>query len=54
MPAAQVTPFEELHEPTEQSDSTYTIGEFLRQAGYAISVCLMLGLLARFFLTVPG
>jgi hypothetical protein len=48
------TSFGAADEPLEASDSTYTPGEFLRQAGYVISVCLGLGLLAHALLAVPG
>jgi hypothetical protein len=45
---------DELHEPTLDSPAHYTPGDFLKQAGIVIVVCLGLAMLAQVLVMIVG
>ncbi len=48
------TAFGEVQEPVQDSDPQHTPGEFLRQFGAVIAVCLGLALLAQALVAIVG
>ena len=54
IPDDRTSSFGAVHQPTEEPNTTYTPGDFVREAGYIIAICLGLGLLAHILLAVPG
>jgi hypothetical protein len=47
-------PTDELHEPAQDAPAQYTPGEFLKQAGMVIAVCLGLAMLAQVVVMIVG
>jgi hypothetical protein len=45
---------EELHEPAQEARAQYTPGDFLKQSGMVIAVCLGLAMLARVLVMIVG
>ncbi len=45
---------DELHKPTQDARVQYTPGEFLKQAGMVIAVCLGLAMLAQVLVMIVG
>jgi hypothetical protein len=45
---------DELHEPAQNASEQYTLGEFLKQAGMVIVVCLGLAMLAQVLVMIVG
>jgi hypothetical protein len=46
--------FDEAHQPAQDDRARYTPGEFLKQAGLVIAVCLGLAMLAQVLVMVVG
>ena len=44
----------EAHRPAQDERAQYTLGEFLRQAGLTIAVCLGLAMLAQVLVMIVG
>jgi hypothetical protein len=45
---------DELHQPTQDAPAQYTPGDFLKEAGLAIAVCLGLAMLAQVLVMIVG
>ena len=45
---------DELHQPAQDARAQYTPGEFLKQAGMVIAVCLGLAMLAQVLVMIVG
>ena len=45
---------DELHEPAQDARTRYTPGDFLKQAGMVIAVCLGLAMLAQVLVMIVG
>lgn len=45
---------DELHEPAQDAPAQYTPGDFLKQAGMVIAVCLGLAMLAQILVMMVG
>jgi hypothetical protein len=45
---------DELHQPIQDAPAQYTPGEFLKQAGMVIAVCLALAMLAQVVVMIIG
>jgi hypothetical protein len=45
---------DELHEPAQDAPAQYTPGDFLKQAGMVIVVCLGLAMLAQVLVMIVG
>ena len=45
---------DELHEPAQDAPAQYTPGDFLKQAGMVIVVCLGLAMLAQVLVMMVG
>ena len=48
------TAFGEVQAPIQESRTTYSPGDFLRQFGAVIAICLGLALLAQALVTIVG
>jgi hypothetical protein len=47
-------PLDKAHQPAQDARGQYTPGEFLKQAGLVIAVCLGLAMLAQVLVMVVG
>jgi hypothetical protein len=45
---------DELHRPAQEAPAQYTPGDFLKQAGMVIAVCLGLAMLAQVLVMIVG
>jgi hypothetical protein len=45
---------DELREPAQDSPAQYTPGDFLKQAGMVVAVCLGLAMLAQILVMIVG